>query len=51
MYGWSDGMSYNGANLWQNLAPVFEKYDFDVCNGEALLDSPYHRKNYKTFVF
>jgi hypothetical protein len=44
MYGMSDGFSYNGANVWQNLAMEFNKFDMDVCNGMATSNTPYHRK-------
>ena len=50
LYGLSDGQSYNGANVWQNLAAEFEKYDFDACNGEATSTTPYHRKNIKSIM-
>ena len=45
LYGLSDGYSYNGANIFQNLAAEFEKYDFDACNGQATTSTPYHRMN------
>ena len=44
LYGWSDGQSYNGFNVWQNLIMEFEKFDLDVCKGQATAGSPYHRK-------
>jgi len=46
MNGWSDGLSYNGFNIWQNLAYEFQKYDVDVCNGAATSSYPYHRKSF-----
>jgi hypothetical protein len=44
MNGWSDMMSYNGANAWQNIAFEFNKYDLDFCYGEATSDTAYHRE-------
>jgi len=44
LYGISDGHSYNEAGVWQNIAMEFNKYDFDVCNGEATTLSAYHRE-------
>lgn len=49
LYGWSDGYSYNGVNLWHSIAAEFNKYDFDICAGESTIDSPYHRKFYGYF--
>ena len=45
LYGLNDGYSYNGANIFQNLAAEFEKYDFDACYGEATSTTAYHRKS------
>ena len=45
LYGWSDGLSFNSGNIWQNVAFKFQIYDFDICLGMAT--SPgnrYHRK-------
>jgi hypothetical protein len=44
-YGWSDATSYNSAGVWYNLAPEFEVYDLDVCNGHAA-SGDYHHHHY-----
>ena len=44
LHGLGDSMSYNGANVWQDLAFEFSYYDFDVCYGKATANTPYHRK-------
>lgn len=30
LYGWSDGQSYNGAGVWNNVAQIQEIYDLDL---------------------
>lgn len=44
LHGYNDGLSYNGFDVWQNLAVEFLKFDLDVCNGHSTNDYPYHRK-------
>lgn len=45
LYGWSDGLSFNSGNVWQNVAMEFEKYELDVCYGMSTSPSNrYHRK-------
>lgn len=44
IYGWGDGMSYENGGVWQNLAPVFEVYDLDICDGHAAMGD-YHHHN------
>ncbi|MEO2108322.1 MAG: YHYH protein [Actinomycetota bacterium] len=44
IYGWGDGMSYENGGVWQNLAPSFEVYDLDVCDGHAA-NGDYHHHN------
>jgi hypothetical protein len=41
--GWSDGLSFGGSNVWQDVALEFVKDDLDVCYGEATATAPYHR--------
>ena len=41
--GWSDGLSFSGSNVWQDVALEFVKDDLDVCYGEATATAPYHR--------
>ena len=41
-FGWSDMLSYNDKDIWQNTAPNFEQYDNDPCLGHAAADQ-YHR--------
>ena len=45
IYNWGDGQSYNGEGTWQNLAPVAELYDVDVCGGHAA-GTDYHHHFY-----
>ena len=46
VFNWGDGMSYaNG--VWQNLAPVAEQYDVDICGGHAA-NGDYHHHFYST---
>jgi len=44
LYGWSDGLSYNGANIWQSISLAFNQYNLDICYGEATTSALYHRK-------
>lgn len=45
IYGWGDGMSYNADGSWQNLAPVAEQYDVDICGGHSA-NGDYHHHFY-----
>ncbi|MBL4632118.1 MAG: YHYH protein [Paraglaciecola sp.] len=45
IFNWSDGMSYNNEGAWQNLAPVTEYYDIDICGGHAA-NGDYHAHQY-----
>lgn len=46
IFGWSDGFYYNDANeVWQNLAPVLEINDVDICGGHAAMGY-YHAHGY-----
>ncbi|MEP1384537.1 MAG: YHYH protein [Paraglaciecola sp.] len=45
IYNWGDGMSYNSEGAWQNLAPVAEFYDIDICGGHAA-NGDYHAHQY-----
>ena len=45
IYGWGDGMSYNTDGSWQNLAPVAEQYDVDICGGHSA-NGDYHHHFY-----
>jgi hypothetical protein len=45
IYNWGDGMSYNNGGDWQNLAPVAEFYDVDICGGHAA-NGDYHHHFY-----
>ncbi|WP_198147285.1 YHYH protein [Gilvimarinus polysaccharolyticus] len=47
VYNWGDGMSYNNEGAWQNLAPIAEQYDVDVCGGHAAMGD-YHHHFYST---
>lgn len=42
IYNWADGQSYNNRGVWNNLAPAFEQYDVDICQGHAQLQGDYH---------
>ena len=50
IFNWSDGQSYNGARVWNNLAPVFEQYDVDICMGHAQRQGNYHHHMYSGCV-
>lgn len=41
VFGWGDGQSYNNQGVWQNLAPIAEAYDVDICGGHAA-NGEYH---------
>ncbi|MEP2653342.1 MAG: YHYH protein, partial [Paraglaciecola sp.] len=43
IYNWGDGQSFNGN--WQNLAPVAEQYDVDICGGHSA-NGDYHHHFY-----
>lgn len=45
VYNWGDGMSYNTDGSWQNLAPVAEQYDVDICGGHSA-NGDYHHHFY-----
>lgn len=45
IFNWGDGMSYNTDGSWQNLAPVAEFYDIDICGGHAA-NGDYHAHQY-----
>lgn len=45
VYNWGDGMSYNNDGSWQNLAPVAEQYDVDICGGHSA-NGDYHHHFY-----
>jgi hypothetical protein len=45
VYNWGDGMSYNADGSWQNLAPVAEQYDVDICGGHSA-NGDYHHHFY-----
>lgn len=47
VYNWGDGMSYNNQGDWQNLAPVAEAYDVDICGGHAA-NGDYHHHFYSS---
>lgn len=42
LYNWSDDVTYNNENVWQQLAPEFEIYDVDICSGHAQTQGDYH---------
>ena len=42
VFNWQDGQSYNSQHVWNNLAPVFEQYDVDICQGHAQQQGNYH---------
>lgn len=43
IYNWGDGQSYN--DNWQNLAPVAEQFDVDICGGHSA-NGDYHHHFY-----
>eukprot|EP01041_Mallomonas_annulata_P012179 gene12178-25566_t len=45
IFGYKDGLTYNSLGTWTNLAPEFEVYDMDVCNGHAAMGT-YHHHHY-----
>lgn len=47
IYNWGDGMSYNNDGSWQNLAPVAEQYDVDICGGHSA-NGDYHHHFYSS---
>lgn len=42
IYNWNDGHTYNNAGVWHQIAPVFEYYDVDLCEGHAQQQGAYH---------
>jgi len=50
IYNWADGQSYNRERVWNNLAPVFEQYDVDLCQGHAQREGDYHHHMYSGCV-
>ncbi|NMH66342.1 YHYH protein [Shewanella salipaludis] len=46
VFNWQDGSSYNNQQVWLNLAPVFEQYDVDICQGHAQQQGNYHHHMY-----
>lgn len=47
IYNWGDGQSYDNQGVWQNLAPVAEQYDVDICGGHAA-NGDYHHHFYSS---
>ena len=47
VYNWGDGQSYNNQGTWNNLAPVAEVYDVDICGGHAA-QGDYHHHFYSS---
>ncbi|MBK5267122.1 MAG: YHYH protein [Acidimicrobiia bacterium] len=47
IFGWGDGQSYNNERVWENLAPVAESYDLDICPGHSAMGT-YHHHSYPT---
>ena len=45
VFNWSDAQSYKDQEIWHNAAPVFERYDFDICSGHAAAGL-YHHHTY-----
>lgn len=45
LFNWSDGQSFEGKGDWHNMAHIYEKYDFDVCQGHAV-EGMYHHHGY-----
>jgi hypothetical protein len=43
IYNWGDGQSFN--DNWQNLAPVAEQFDVDICGGHSA-NGDYHHHFY-----
>jgi len=42
IFNWGDGQSYNSQGAWQNLAPIAEQYDVDICGGHAAAGEYHH---------
>ena len=42
VFGWGDGQSYQSEGVWENLAPVAEQYDVDICGGHAAAGEYHH---------
>jgi len=42
VFNWSDAQSYKYQEVWHNAAPVFERYDFDICSGHAAAGLYHH---------
>eukprot|EP01034_Spumella_vulgaris_P040121 gene40121-49624_t len=45
LFSWTDGNSYNSANVWHNSAMIMEANDIDVCYGHAA-NGQYHHHSY-----
>ena len=42
-FSWTDNVSYDDEEVWNNLAMAMEEFDMDICVGHAA-DDVYHRK-------
>ncbi|MDP5138205.1 YHYH protein [Rheinheimera baltica] len=47
VYNWGDGMTYRNQGAWNNLAPIAEGYDVDICGGHAA-NGDYHHHFYSS---
>lgn len=47
VYNWGDGMTYQNEGNWNNLAPIAEGYDVDICGGHAA-NGDYHHHFYSS---
>lgn len=45
IYNWSDGMAYDNQRVWQNIAPMLEAYDGDLCGGHAAGGDYHHHSD------
>lgn len=45
IFNWGDGQSYQNSGVWQNLAPVAESYDLDICPGHSAMGQYHHHSH------
>jgi hypothetical protein len=46
MYNWWDGHSFDCAQQWHQVAPIWEMLDLDICKGHADAGGEYHHHTY-----
>lgn len=46
MYGFKDAFTYRNLATWERLAPEFERFDMDLCEGHADASGRYHHHHF-----